>query len=58
MGRRAGGTDTHSYCSGHMLMRVTGLEENRGGREGGKGGGDIEGQILSRVKTQQAQEEG
>lgn len=21
----AGGTDTHSYCSGHMLMRVTGL---------------------------------
>lgn len=21
----AGGADTHSYCSGHMLMRVTGL---------------------------------
>lgn len=21
----AGGVDTHSYCSGHMLMRVTGL---------------------------------
>lgn len=21
----AGGIDTHSYCSGHMLMRVTGL---------------------------------
>lgn len=20
-----GGVDTHSYCSGHMLMRVTGL---------------------------------
>lgn len=32
----AGRADTHSYCSGHMLMRVTGLQEKRteGGRDG------------------------
>lgn len=44
-GGRQGGladVDTHSYSSGHMLMRVTGLQEgerktkNRG-REGGLG---------------------
>ncbi len=42
-GAVAGGVDTHSYCSGHMLMRVTGLYENRGegGREGGKEGGGV-----------------
>lgn len=35
----AGSVDTHSYCSGHMLMRVTGLQEKRreGGRERGRG---------------------
>lgn len=30
------GVDTHSYCSGHMLMRVTGLQENRGKDGGGE----------------------
>lgn len=31
----AAGVDTHSYSSGHMLMRVTGLEEKW--KEGGRG---------------------
>ncbi len=40
--------DTHSYCSGHMLMRVTGLQEGErktkpGERRGsgGRGGTDF-----------------
>lgn len=61
----SGGVDTHSYCSGHMLMRVTGLQEKRreGGREGGRGiryHKTFHFRIKlsgSETKTQQAQEE-
>lgn len=45
--------DTHSYCSGHMLMRVTGLQEGetntkRRGKGGGGGGGVGQGEGRNR----------
>lgn len=45
------GVYTHSYCSGHMLIRVTGLQEKHTGRSGVGGTGMMRGREDKRTES-------